>query len=529
MQSQWHSMQSLQTTKPIDFESRENIADSKDLVSYLERPECQYKCVEACTRGSEVPECNICGPINRERKALARKVKHIVRISFNFTALYGIDPQKQTFCGDLVLTYCWTADHADMPSIQNELKQKFSMDLPIFVKNKRSYEYLQRKYPILPEYNQSGSMCLKSEVLQDNDKSFPLLSHIWYPRVQLLNKTNDIHQVEEWASFVAKLGGYWPFQRWVDKGEQEIDLSRSIKEEDIPVLTKRFSSLVDQILEVKMSFNSKHSSRFSCKFDFHFFPFDAQDFQIRMQALEPNTVLLMDFDVSSSHIRRDVFFDQSFTLHYPYLLCLTSNRQVVSSLFNGNPMPCCVSHKLDSKSHSVYSQAVLIQRVQRNNRFYVLNIMLPLLAMSLVSFSSLAYFTDEEDITLNDRITVSLTLSLTAVAFKFVIQDDVPRIGYLTILDHYVLSCFLFILSFVAVHVLSQLVDSSEYQIMITMVVVWLLWHTYFVVSTFKISRRQKTALDITNCIWRKYLDHRNSNVLEPRQSALTHVNPYIV
>ena len=43
------------------------------------------------------------------------------------------------------------------------------------------------------------------------------------------------------------------------------------------------------------------------------------------------------------------------------------------------------------------------------------------------------------------RLSVSLTLVLTAAAYKFVVASMLPAISYFTLLDYYVLSCSLFL------------------------------------------------------------------------------------
>ena len=50
---------------------------------------------------------------------------------------------------------------------------------------------------------------------------------------------------------------------------------------------------------------------------------------------------------------------------------------------------------------------------------------------------------------MSSRLSTTLTLVLTAVAYKYVVAQMVPPIGYDTILDRYVMLCFIF-LSFVA-------------------------------------------------------------------------------
>lgn len=46
-----------------------------------------------------------------------------------------------------------------------------------------------------------------------------------------------------------------------------------------------------------------------------------------------------------------------------------------------------------------------------------------------------------------DRLSVTLTLILTAVAYKFVVAASLPQVSYLTILDMHVLVCFVFLVA----------------------------------------------------------------------------------
>lgn len=71
--------------------------------------------------------------------------------------------------------------------------------------------------------------------------------------------------------------------------------------------------------------------------------------------------------------------------------------------------------------------------VRREPGFFVINVCLiigMLCAKGLIVFS---LGTDD----LNDRINVILTLLLTAVAFKFVIADTIPKVGYSTLIGKY--------------------------------------------------------------------------------------------
>ena len=81
--------------------------------------------------------------------------------------------------------------------------------------------------------------------------------------------------------------------------------------------------------------------------------------------------------------------------------------------------------------------------VERLSRYYLMNIIVVMLMLSTLSFVVFAL----PSTGLNDRISVHLTLLLTAVAFKLVIADLIPKVGYSTLLDKFVLGNmgFLFI------------------------------------------------------------------------------------
>ena len=78
---------------------------------------------------------------------------------------------------------------------------------------------------------------------------------------------------------------------------------------------------------------------------------------------------------------------------------------------------------------------------QRRAAYYMWNIALPNFLLSVLVFTSFAIA--EED--LADRLSVTLTLVLTSVAFKYMVAQELPRINYLTLLDKYVLLSFVFL------------------------------------------------------------------------------------
>jgi len=82
-----------------------------------------------------------------------------------------------------------------------------------------------------------------------------------------------------------------------------------------------------------------------------------------------------------------------------------------------------------------HKEAKVFLRVQREPGFFVTNVCAIIGALCATGLIVFALGTDD----LNDRINVILTLLLTAVAFKFVIADAIPKVGYSTLIDDFVL------------------------------------------------------------------------------------------
>jgi len=77
-------------------------------------------------------------------------------------------------------------------------------------------------------------------------------------------------------------------------------------------------------------------------------------------------------------------------------------------------------------------------RVYRHPFYIVINMMLPMFCFVLMSMCQYIVPTNDQEV----RLAVTLTLVLTASAYKLVTSSTVPDIAYLTIADKYVLACF---------------------------------------------------------------------------------------
>lgn len=76
----------------------------------------------------------------------------------------------------------------------------------------------------------------------------------------------------------------------------------------------------------------------------------------------------------------------------------------------------------------------------RRPEYYLMNIEVPMFV--LTSLTGLTWAIGPNDVA--DRLSVSLTLVLTAVAYKLTVAESIPQVAYLTLLDKFVSLCFLF-------------------------------------------------------------------------------------
>ena len=78
--------------------------------------------------------------------------------------------------------------------------------------------------------------------------------------------------------------------------------------------------------------------------------------------------------------------------------------------------------------------------VDRIPNYYILKILLPICFILIVTWS--VFWIRAKDI--ESRLTVSIVSFLTLIAYNFVIQKELPTLGYLTLMDSHILLAYLF-------------------------------------------------------------------------------------
>jgi Neurotransmitter-gated ion-channel ligand binding domain/Neurotransmitter-gated ion-channel transmembrane region len=103
---------------------------------------------------------------------------------------------------------------------------------------------------------------------------------------------------------------------------------------------------------------------------------------------------------------------------------------------------------LDGKSffppeQQEYSRVTMDISIQRNSGFYLFKVMMPLLLITIASWS--VFWIDAKEF--STQITIAFTNLLTVVALLLVVNDALPRVGYLTFMDGFTMLCFAAILA----------------------------------------------------------------------------------
>eukprot|EP01083_Nonionella_stella_P108190 314369_1 len=97
-----------------------------------------------------------------------------------------------------------------------------------------------------------------------------------------------------------------------------------------------------------------------------------------------------------------------------------------------------------SRAGTSYPSIILRLKMKRRWEVFMWNIVLLVLCIECLAITAFALDLNEEA---SDRLGLSITLVLTAVAFLHIVKSGLPNVPYLTFLDFYVLSSYVFLMS----------------------------------------------------------------------------------
>eukprot|EP00933_Yihiella_yeosuensis_P026945 TRINITY_DN20908_c0_g1_i1.p1 TRINITY_DN20908_c0_g1~~TRINITY_DN20908_c0_g1_i1.p1 ORF type:complete len:402 (-),score=63.49 TRINITY_DN20908_c0_g1_i1:92-1207(-) len=186
----------------------------------------------------------------------------------------------------------------------------------------------------------------------------------------------------------------------------------------------------DSDLKEEIRIEWKLSGKFGESLELQSFPFDSQELNVWLRIGIPI--------IRAGHEDMSFFLEDSGQSKVCLHVFTLKNTWVKPQYVDVRLTTTKASH--NSKQDQFYLLKVTAVATRRPF-YYVLNIVTPMFSIALMSGA--AVFIHKGDV--GDRLSASLTLILTAVAYKYIVAQMVPRIGYNTILDWYILGCWLFL------------------------------------------------------------------------------------
>ena len=166
------------------------------------------------------------------------------------------------------------------------------------------------------------------------------------------------------------------------------------------------------------------SGTFKEVFELDKFPFDYQDLSLTLaaKAWSSEMTFVKDDEINDNIREKNFFAPQEWKL-CSHVMTKTSTSECM-----GGASPVR------------YPQYTIRMNVKRKSKFYIYNLLPIMCLITTLTFSSFAV----EAESYISRIHISLTLLLTSVAFKYNVQQYVPRVSYLTLIDKYILWSMIF-------------------------------------------------------------------------------------
>jgi len=148
------------------------------------------------------------------------------------------------------------------------------------------------------------------------------------------------------------------------------------------------------------------------------------------------------FPFDSQYLRYDVLINSNGWDIYPYI---TTNKELLTR--NDNFLsewvkPAYFSYQNFTKvEHGFLNPGItFITNVERNYSYYLLKIFLPILIILLVSWA--VFWIKPKEV--ESRLTVSVVCLLSLIAYTFIIDEVIPKLSYLTIMDYSILVSYFF-------------------------------------------------------------------------------------
>jgi len=254
----------------------------------------------------------------------------------------------------------------------------------------------------------------------------------------------------------------WKDEKWRGKTQDDIDGAKELAYTFINLIssereeswTRKYNKDDDAII-FRLRFIGKFAQRFNLKY----FPFDKQNLHILITSKKAKEAMLF---------RRHTGFGKGD------IVCTDEVAFTLAEwhLWNHVETQFGLTDPNTSSSGVTYPHYVVTLHVTRTVTYYIYNVMVIMFLLVMMAATSFAVpLTDA-----GGRLSVSLTLVLTSVAFKFSTAQNIPKVGYNTYLDVYLFVCFAFLSLIVAENAVVARLNLSQRDENIFIIAIGSLW-----------------------------------------------------
>ena len=173
----------------------------------------------------------------------------------------------------------------------------------------------------------------------------------------------------------------------------------------------------------QLTYKSKSVYKIKNAFNLKNFPFDKQSLRIFLRQ-DQNTIDEDRFLVSSWTMRKAEEFKDQNSIQGWNIIDVQMNYKVYD-------------HTLKD---GFYDGFELVFNIERKSRYYVYKIILPIILILIVCWSAVWIKPYE----IESRLTITIVCLLSLIAYNFVIDADLPKLEYLTVMDYIILTSYVY-------------------------------------------------------------------------------------
>lgn len=229
----------------------------------------------------------------------------------------------------------------------------------------------------------------------------------------------------------------WRDPALLNAGPEGVDWSKTRKPLIEIMSSQDAEPLGEEVLRVESPglgySETRYAGTFSNRMDLEDFPFDEEILTIALESQNEDASEMVFFfrpskggavDIRGRTVQVPQNAILSGSIHMPeWTITAAGVRESTSRYYAGT---------------ETYSRVQFDVKIARRVGYYIWKVMSVLVMLVVLSWA--IFLIDPADI--GNRMAVSITLFLAAVAFAFVTSGLIPRISYLTLLDLYILGCY---------------------------------------------------------------------------------------